>query len=31
MSFRLFTDATIAAYFAFIAGMVAGGLALHRV
>jgi hypothetical protein len=31
MSFRLVTDATVARYLAFIARMVAGGLALHRV
>jgi len=29
--FRLLTDATVARYLAFIARMVAGGLALHRV
>jgi glutamine synthetase len=31
MSFRRLADATVAPYLAFIARMVAGGLALHRV
>jgi hypothetical protein len=31
MSFRLLTKATVAPYLAFIARMVAGGLALHRI
>jgi hypothetical protein len=31
MSFRLVADVTVARYLAFIARMVAGGLALHRV